>query len=50
MIDRTIELYEDRDLIRWTERDQLTGLLNSAFFIAMHCSTTRYIRAFQRMQ
>ena len=29
---RTIELYEDRDLIRWTERDQLTGLLNSAFF------------------
>ena len=29
---RTIELFEDRDLIRWTERDQLTGLLNRAFF------------------
>lgn len=25
---RTIELYEDRDTLRWTERDQLTGLYN----------------------
>ena len=23
---RTIELFEDRDIIRWTERDQMTGL------------------------
>ena len=29
---RTIELFEDRDLIRWTEHDPLTGLLNRAFF------------------
>lgn len=29
---RTIELSEDRDIIRWTERDPLTGLYNRAFF------------------
>ena len=29
---RTIELSEDRDLIRVTERDQLTGLYNEEFF------------------
>ena len=31
-IRRTIELFEDRDLIRRTERDQLTGLYNREFF------------------
>ena len=31
-IQRTIELFEDRDIIRWTERDQLTGLYNREFF------------------
>ena len=31
-IQRTIELYEDRDTIRWTERDQLTGLYNREYF------------------
>ncbi len=30
---RTIELFEDRDIIHWTERDQLTGLYNKGFFI-----------------
>ena len=29
---RTIELSEDRDTIRWTERDQLTGLYNREYF------------------
>lgn len=29
---RTIELSEDRDILRWTERDQLTGLYNRDFF------------------
>ena len=29
---RTIELSEDRDILRWTERDQLTGLYNKDFF------------------
>ena len=29
---RTIELSENRDLIRWTERDQLTGLYNREYF------------------
>ena len=29
---RTIELYEDRDTLRWTERDRLTGLYNKEFF------------------
>ena len=29
---RTIELSEDRDLIKWTERDQLTGLYNREYF------------------
>ncbi|MCR5664343.1 MAG: EAL domain-containing protein [Oscillospiraceae bacterium] len=29
---RTIELSEDRDTIRWTERDNLTGLYNREFF------------------
>lgn len=29
---RTIELVEDKDLLRWTERDQLTGLYNREFF------------------
>ena len=29
---RTIELSEDRDLLRWTERDHLTGLYNKEFF------------------
>ncbi|MBQ9156928.1 MAG: EAL domain-containing protein [Eubacterium sp.] len=29
---RTIELCEDRDIIRWTERDQLTGLYNKEYF------------------
>ena len=31
-IRRTIELSENRDLIRWTERDQLTGLYNREYF------------------
>ena len=31
-IRRTIELSENRDLIRWTERDHLTGLLNREYF------------------
>ena len=31
-IRRTIELFEDRDIIRWTERDQLTGLYNRDYF------------------
>ena len=30
---RTIELFEDRDIIRWTERDQLTGLYNKEYFL-----------------
>jgi diguanylate cyclase (GGDEF) domain len=29
---RTIELFEDRDIIRWTERDHLTRLYNREFF------------------
>jgi len=29
---RTIELSENRDLIRWTERDHLTGLYNREYF------------------
>ena len=29
---RTIELFEDRDIIRWTERDHLTGLYNQQYF------------------
>lgn len=29
---RIVELSEDRDLLRWTERDQLTGLYNKDFF------------------
>ncbi|MBP5270398.1 MAG: EAL domain-containing protein [Clostridia bacterium] len=29
---RTVELYEDRDTLRWTERDHLTGLYNKDFF------------------
>ena len=29
---RTIELSEDRDILRWTERDHLTGLYNKDFF------------------
>lgn len=29
---RTIEFTEDRDILRWTERDQLTGLYNKDFF------------------
>ncbi len=29
---RCIELSENRDLIRWTERDHLTGLLNREYF------------------
>ncbi len=29
---RTIELSEDRDIIRWTERDQLTGVYNKEYF------------------
>ncbi len=29
---RTIELFEDRDIIRWTERDHLTGLYNREYF------------------
>lgn len=31
-INRTIELSEDRDILRWTERDRLTGLYNKEFF------------------
>ena len=31
-IRRTIELSEDRDIIRWTERDQLTALYNKEYF------------------
>ena len=29
---RTVELSEDRDILRWTERDHLTGLYNKEFF------------------
>ena len=29
---RTVELSEDRDILRWTERDHLTGLYNKDFF------------------
>ncbi|MDO5295308.1 MAG: EAL domain-containing protein [bacterium] len=29
---RTIELFEDRDILSWTERDSLTGLYNKDFF------------------
>ncbi len=29
---RTVELYEDRETLRMTERDQLTGLYNKEFF------------------
>lgn len=29
---RTVELSEDRDTLRWTERDHLTGLYNREFF------------------
>ena len=29
---RTIELSEDQDILRWTERDQISGLLNRDFF------------------
>ena len=29
---RIIELFENRDLLRWTERDLLTGLYNKEFF------------------
>ena len=29
---RTIELFEGRDIIHWTERDQITGLYNREFF------------------
>lgn len=29
---RTIELYENRDILRWAERDHLTGLYNKEFF------------------
>lgn len=31
-MNRTIELSEDRDILRWTERDHLTGLYNKEFF------------------
>ena len=31
-VQRIIELSEDRDLLRWTERDLLTGLYNKEFF------------------
>ena len=31
-VHRTIELSEDRDILRWTERDHLTGLYNKEFF------------------
>jgi len=29
---RTVELSEDRDILRWTEQDHLTGLYNKDFF------------------
>ena len=32
-VQRTIELYEDRDIIRSTERDTLTGLYNREYFL-----------------
>ena len=32
-IQRTIELYEDRDIIQFTERDELTGLYNKEYFL-----------------
>ena len=38
---RTIELYEDRDIIRSTERDTLTGLYNKEFFF-------KYVEQFDR--
>ena len=31
-IRRVVELSEDRDILRWTERDHLTGLYNKDFF------------------
>ena len=31
-IQRTIELSEDKDIISWTERDQVTGIYNREFF------------------
>ena len=29
---RTVELFENRDILRFTERDHLTGLYNKEFF------------------
>ena len=41
-ISKCIELSEDRDLIRYTERDKLTGLLNKEFFF-------RYVTRFDHL-
>ena len=42
---RTIELFEDRDIIRWTERDQLTGLYNPEFFYRYAAQFDTYHKA-----
>ena len=39
---RSIELSENRDLIRWTERDQLTGLLNREYFYRFAAQYDRF--------
>ena len=43
---RTIELFEDRDTLRWTERDQLTGLYNKEFFFRYAAQLDIYHRDF----
>ena len=41
-VQRTIELSEDRDIIRWTERDKLTGLYNREYFYRYAASFDSY--------
>ena len=41
---RIIELSEDRDILRWTERDLLTGLYNKEFFFRYAAQTDAYHR------
>jgi len=47
---RTVELSEDRDILRWTERDHLTGLYNKDFFTVMLSSLTRIIWKHRQMR
>jgi len=42
---RTIELFEDRDILRWTERDRLTGLYNREFFYRYAAQFDAYHKA-----